>query len=224
MLDDFELSCMLFDLDGTLLDTAPDLIASLNKALRAEDLPAVDFNSVRPYISFGAAVMIEQSLHGTEDSRTHDRVLEQMLHHYQQNIADHTRFFEGMAEMLDTLESNNIKWGVITNKRTRFTEPLMRELNLAHRAACIISGDSTDNSKPHPEPMHAACKQAEVEPENCIYIGDSAHDIEAGNRAGMKTLAATYGYIKPGDRPENWGAAALIDKPTDLKHWLMLTH
>ena len=221
MPDDFQLSCMLFDLDGTLLDTAPDLIASLNKALITEDLPQVDFNSIRPYISFGAAVMVEQSIIGKADSQTHDRILEQMLTHYQENIADHTRFFEGMTEILDALESNNIKWGVVTNKRIRFTEPLMRELKLTHRAACIISGDSTRNSKPHPEPLHAACKQAEVDPKNCIYIGDSAHDIEAGNRAGMTTLAATYGYLKPDDHPDDWGAAALIDKPADLMHWLM---
>ncbi len=153
MLDNFQLSCMLFDLDGTLLDTAPDLIASLNKALLAEDLPQADYDSIRPYISFGAAVMIEQSLQGTENSQTHDRILEQMLQHYQQNIADHTRFFDGMTEILDSLESNNIKWGVVTNKRIRFTEPLMQELKLTHRAACIISGDSTGNSKPHSEPM-----------------------------------------------------------------------
>ena len=216
----FKLSCMLFDLDGTLLDTAPDLIASLNTALIAEDLPQVAFDAVRPYISFGAVVMIEQSLNGKTDSQTQERILEQMLQHYQQNIADHTRFFEGMAEILDTLESNHIKWGVVTNKRIRFTEPLMQELQLTHRAACIISGDSTNNSKPHPEPMHAACKQAQVEPENCIYVGDSAHDIEAGNRAGMKTLAATYGYLKPDDHPDDWGAAALIDKPADLLQWL----
>ena len=96
----------------------------------------------------------------------------------------------------------------------------MKELKLNHRASCIISGDSTDNSKPHPEPMFAACEQAGVKPEHCIYIGDSAHDIEAGNRAGMKTLAAVYGYLKPDDDPQSWGADALINKPVDLMDWL----
>lgn len=221
MHDDFELSCMLFDLDGTLLDTAPDLIAALNVALIHEELPQVAYDAIKPYISFGASAMIKQCLNGAASSQIHDRVLENMLDHYQQNIADQTRLFAGMSEILDVLESKQIKWGIVTNKLIRFTEPLMQTLQLTQRAACIISGDSTGNSKPHPEPMFAACKQAEVDPENCIYIGDSAHDIEAGNRAGMKTLAATYGYLKPNDQPNRWGACALIDKPADIMRWLL---
>lgn len=224
MSDNFQLSCLLFDLDGTLLDTAPDLIGALNTALQHRQLPRVSDANIRPYISFGARVMIEQSLNGDADGACVEPILEHMLEHYQQNIAERTRLFQGLADILDKLEAESIKWGVVTNKRKRFTEPLMQALDLTPRAACIISGDSTGNSKPHPEPMYAACAQANVEPQQCLYIGDSAHDISAGNSAGMKTLAATYGYLKPDDQPELWGAAGLIEQPMQLQHWLSKHH
>lgn len=225
MANDFQLACILFDLDGTLLDTALDLIGALNVALLADDLPTASYDSIRPYISFGAAVMIEKSLNSSAsttmpNSDLQARLLKRMLQHYEQHIAKQTRLFTGMLEVLQTLELKNIKWGIVTNKHKRFTEPLMQALQLSSRSACIISSDSTNHCKPHPEPMFAACKQTQVKPEDCIYIGDSAHDIAAGNSAGMKTLAATYGYLKPGDKPDLWGAEALIDQPTELMQWL----
>ncbi|MGR9100496.1 MAG: HAD family hydrolase [Gammaproteobacteria bacterium] len=215
-----KLACVLFDLDGTLLDTAPDLIASLNRALHLEGLPLVASETIRPYISFGATAMVKESLNGSGNDEMHCRILEKMLNTYQEHIAELTVFFNGMPEILERIESRGIKWGVVTNKLIRFTAPLMAAMNLTARAACIVSGDSTAYSKPHPEPMLAACRQAGVAPGECVYIGDSAHDIVAGKSAGMKTVAAAYGYLKPGDNPREWGADALVDSPSDLLVWL----
>lgn len=219
MTADFKLSCVLFDLDGTLVDTAPDLISCLNRALNIHGFDAVAPEIIKPFISYGAAAMIDASRPLCDDELKAD-ILETMLTCYQNNIAEHTVFFPGMADTLDAIEAQGLKWGVVTNKRERFTNPLMAALKLADRAACIVSGDTTANSKPHPEPMLAACKQAEVNPQECVYIGDALHDITAGKNANMKTLAAVYGYIKPGDAPETWGADALIESPDQISIWI----
>lgn len=217
---DFKLSCVLFDLDGTLVDTAPDLIACLNKALSLHGFAAPAPERVKPAISFGAAAMINESIDQAVSDELRGDILATMLDLYQNNIAEHSVFFSGMVETLNIIEAQGLKWGVVTNKRQRFTNPLMDALQLTQRAACIISGDTTANPKPHVEPMLAACKQAGVNPETCVYIGDASHDITAGKNAQMKTLAALYGYIKPGDRPETWGADALIASPAHLTTWI----
>jgi len=221
MRDGFKLSCVLFDLDGTLVDTAPDLLACLNKALQAHQLETVAAEAaVRPFISFGAAAMIKASLGDSLPEQHQADILATMLDLYQNNIAEHSVFFDGITDTLAMIEAEGIKWGVVTNKRERFTHPLMQALKLADRAACIISGDTTANAKPHPEPMFAACAQAGVKPEQCVYIGDAGHDIVAGKAAQMKTLAALYGYLKPTDTPETWGADALITSPEHLSTWI----
>ncbi len=217
---DFKLSCVLFDLDGTLVDTAPDLILCLNKALSSYGLTTVAADIVKPFISFGAVAMINESLDQSVSEALRADILETMLDLYQNNIAEHTVFFKGMSDTLAAIEAEGLLWGVVTNKRERFTNPLMDALKLTDRAACIISGDTTANPKPHVEPMLAACKQAEVKPQECVYIGDASHDIAAGKNAQMKTLAALYGYLKPGDTPETWGADALIESPEQLTTWI----
>ncbi len=219
MAADFKLSCVLFDLDGTLVDTAPDLISCLNQALNVHGFDTVASEIIKPFISYGAIAMINASQPAINDQLKVD-ILETMLNHYQNNIAEYTVFFPGMIDTLDAIEAQGLKWGVVTNKRERFTNPLMAALKLADRAACIISGDTTANPKPHPEPMLAACKQAAVNPQECVYIGDARHDITAGKSANMKTLAALYGYIKPGDAPETWGADALIQSPEQISIWI----
>ncbi len=213
---DYSLSCILFDLDGTLADTAPDLIAALNRSIQKYHFSAVEYQRIKPYISHGAVAMIKQCIPDCSDEQIHAQILEQMLADYQQNIAQQTQLFQGMETILINIENKGMKWGVVTNKRQRFTEPLMAALDLTDRAACIISGDTTDKAKPHPEPMFAACKQAEVTPDQCIYIGDAAHDIEAGKAAGMKTVAATWGYLKLEDVPEQWDADFLINRPEEI--------
>jgi 2-phosphoglycolate phosphatase len=220
MAADFKLSCVLFDLDGTLVDTAPDLVLCLNKALSSHGLMSVSADTIKPFISFGAVAMINESLEQSISEALRADILETMLDLYQNNIAEHTVFFKGMSETLDAIEAQGLKWGVVTNKRERFTNPLMDALKLTARAACIVSGDTTTNPKPHVEPMLAACKQAAVKPQECVYIGDASHDIIAGKNAQMKTLAALYGYLKPEDMPETWGADALIKSPKQLATWI----
>jgi len=218
-MSDFKLDCVLFDLDGTLVDTAPDLIACLNQALSFKGYANVSDTEIKPLISLGAMAMVKHAASNADETQQ-NQVLDLMLECYQNNIAQHSRFFSGISETLEIIESAGLKWGVVTNKRERFTLPLMQALNLNRRAACVISGDTTTNSKPHPEPMLAACKQASVKPENCVYIGDASHDIAAGKNANMKTLAAVYGYLKEGDQPEEWGADALIENPQQLQQWI----
>jgi phosphoglycolate phosphatase len=220
MSTDFKLSCVLFDLDGTLVDTAPDLVSCLNKALIIHGFTVIRSEKVKPFISFGAVAMVNESLKQVASEELKAAVVETMLDIYQNNIAEHSVFFEGMLDTLDSLEAQGLKWGVVTNKRERFTAPLMAALNLTDRAACIISGDTTGNPKPHPEPMLAACKKADVIPQECVYIGDAIHDIKAGKNAQMKTIAALYGYINSEDTPETWGADALIESPKQLTDWI----
>ncbi|MDD2865072.1 MAG: HAD-IA family hydrolase [Methylococcales bacterium] len=215
-----KLSCVLFDLDGTLVDTAPDLIASLNFALNQHGFATVQPEHVKPHVSFGASAMINGSFKNALDDETHNAILTTMLTQYEDNIALHSRFFDGILDVLAFIETQNLSWGIVTNKRERFTHPLVEALNLQNRAVCVICGDTTPNPKPHPAPILEACKRANVVVENCVYIGDAAHDIAAGKSANMHTLAATYGYLQPIDKPENWGANALIHSPQDLLAWL----
>lgn len=213
------LACVLFDLDGTLVDTAPDLLASLDACLLAHGYSQPQAAAVRPHISRGALAMLEQAA-AAADAEMQQRLLTYMLDHYQQHIAVHSRLYPGMAETLLAIEAMGLKWGVVTNKRQRFTGPLLTALELERRTACIVSGDTTAFSKPHPAPLFAACVQAGVEPENCVYLGDAAHDITAGRSAGMQTLVAAYGYLHVDDRPEDWGADGLISHPGQLLKWI----
>lgn len=215
----FKLACVLFDLDGTLVDTAPDLIACLNKSLIDHGFSAIEAEKVRACISQGAIAMIEKS-ETQADAQTQAQILETMLEYYQHNILQYGHFFEGIEETLNFIEEKGLKWGVITNKKARFTLPLIEALQLTERAACIISSDTTLHSKPHPEPMLTACKHAQVNAENCVYIGDAKHDIIAGKTVNMKTLAAVYGYLTFDDKPEDWGADALIESPEKIKTWI----
>ncbi|MGZ8194640.1 MAG: HAD family hydrolase [Methylosarcina sp.] len=216
----FKLSCVLFDLDGTLVDTAPDLIACLNEALIHHGLSVAAPEKVKPFISHGAKAMIAASQTASLDEKTQMKILDFLHDCYQRNIAEHSVVFDGMPETLEAIEARGLKWGIVTNKLSRFTAPLMKALNLADRAACIISGDTAAKPKPYPEPMWAACAKAGVKPEECVYIGDAVHDINAGKNARMKTLAALYGYLNPDDRPETWGADALMESPQHISQWI----
>jgi phosphoglycolate phosphatase len=215
-----KLSCVLFDLDGTLVDTAPDLIACLNFGLQKHGFSSVSHEDVKPHVSFGAIAMINASIEKNVDDEKRAAILDSMLIEYENNIARFSRFFDGITDVLAFIETQNLYWGIVTNKRERFTFPLIEALNLQTRAACVICGDTTPNPKPHPAPLFAACEKIGVSVEECVYIGDAAHDILAGKNAGMHTLAATYGYLQANENSENWGANALIDSPKDLLEWL----
>jgi 2-phosphoglycolate phosphatase len=215
-----KLSCVLFDLDGTLVDTAPDLIACLNYGLEQHGFSAVSHEHVKPHVSFGAIAMINASIENGVDDEKRAAILNTMLVEYENNIARFSDFFDGITDVLEFIEAQNLSWGIVTNKRERFTFPLVEALNLQHRAACVICGDTTPNPKPHPAPLFAACEKIGVSAEECVYIGDAAHDILAGKNAGMFTLAATYGYLQVDENPESWGANAMIHSPNDLFEWL----
>ncbi len=215
-----QIKTVLFDLDGTLADTAPDLAAALNAVRLSKGKSALPFEKIRPAVSHGGKALIEVGFDLVPDSDEAEMLRLQLLDHYRKNIARHTRLFPGMDKVLAYIEGNGDNWGVVTNKPGWLTEPLMSELDLQQRAACIVSGDSLDQRKPHPAPLLHACKLAGSQPEQCVYIGDAERDIIAGNRAGMHTLLALFGYIDEADQPHKWGADATLESPEELLHWL----
>ena len=207
---------VLFDLDGTLADTAPDLADALNATLEARGQTALAFEKIRPVVSHGGKAMIKLGFDLDPEDEHYEEIRQQFLDIYLANIATRTSLFPGIPELLTQLEKANIPWGVITNKPAWLTDPLMEALDLATRAACIVSGDTTDKAKPHPKPMYFACEKIGVEPTHCIYIGDAERDIEAGNAAGMRTLGALFGYLLDDDAPDDWDADALINHADEI--------
>ncbi|MCX7110078.1 MAG: HAD-IA family hydrolase [Proteobacteria bacterium] len=211
---------VLFDLDGTLLDTAPDLAHACNTAVVEAGLEPQALEFLKPMVSGGASAMLRLALNANRSEADLERLEERMLSIYLDNIAVHTRFFAGMDEVLDELESRAISWGIVTNKLSCFTDPLLQSLGLDTRSGCVISGDTLPEMKPHPMPMWEACRRIGSVPAECVYIGDARRDIEAGKNAGMATLAALYGYIPENDPAHGWGADGLLRQPTDLLAWL----
>ena len=214
------IQAVLFDLDGTLADTAPDLGYALNELRRLHGLPPLAQESIRPQASHGARGLLHLGFNLTPQNENFAAMREQYLVLYEQNICLHTALFPGMAELLRELEQRGIAWGIVTNKPARFTLPLIEALGLSRRAACIISGDTTANSKPHPEPLLTAAAEIGAAPAACLYIGDAERDIEAAVAAGMPALIANYGYIDASDRPDAWGAQGRIDTPAEILRFL----
>jgi phosphoglycolate phosphatase len=211
---------VLFDLDGTLLDTAPDLADALNAVLvenRREPLP---YGAIRGVVSHGGMALIRLGFGIEPDDPDFEPLRQRLLDIYQSNIANRTRPFPGMTELLDELERRGLNWGVVTNKPGWLTDPLLRELDLYERAACVVSGDTLSERKPHPAPMLHACIQAGSLPAQCVYVGDAERDIEAGRNARMHTLVALFGYFMEDDRPLEWQADGSISRPRDLLDWL----
>lgn len=213
-------SAVLFDLDGTLLDTAPDLVFAANAALAEADIPPCSVDELKPCISGGAAVMLRCALNGDGEPALFQRVLQRTLELYQVHVADRTRFFDGIESVLDELERRGIPWGIVTNKTSRFTDPLLARLSLTDRAGCVVSGDTTAEKKPHPLPLLEASRRLQRAPKECVYVGDAPGDVEAGRRAGMATLTALYGYIAADQEPRDWSADGVLTTPGDLLLWL----
>ena len=211
---------VLFDLDGTLADTAPDLAQTLNTLLQENNKPTLAFELIRPHVSHGAMALLKLGFPELEERELFNKYRERFLAIYLDNLTQYSRLFPGMEELLDRLESSHLAWGVVTNKPAFLTNPLMEQLNLHNRAKTIISGDTTPNKKPHPEPIFLACKQAHTEPEHAIYVGDAKRDIQAGNSAGLLTLAALFGYLNEDDQPELWNADGLINHPLEISEWI----
>ncbi|MEW5892117.1 MAG: phosphoglycolate phosphatase [Pseudomonadota bacterium] len=211
---------VLFDLDGTLVDTAPDLGFALNQLRQRRGLAPLAEAQIRPQASHGARGLLQLGFGVTPEDAEFRALRQEFLALYEASIVRASRLFPGMAEVLADLEANDIRWGVVTNKPERYTVPLLRGLDLMHRAACVVSGDTCAQPKPHPAPMLHACRLAGAEPPECLYVGDAERDVEAASAAGMPTLIARYGYLGAHDRPEEWGAAGFIDRPADLLRWL----
>jgi len=207
---------VLFDLDGTFADTAPDLGAALNHVRSLHKLPPLPIETTRLQASHGSAGLIKLGFNVSPDSAKFPALRDALLAHYSANICAHTTLFSGMAELINTLEQRGLPWGIVTNKPHRFTLPLMQALGYAERAACLVSGDTCAHAKPHPEPLLHAARSMGVAPQNCLYLGDDKRDMEAGKAAGMKTLIALFGYIDPEADLVSWQANASIAAPMDL--------
>lgn len=212
---------VLFDLDGTLADTAPDLAYALNQTLRQQGRDELPFETIRPHVSHGGIALIRLGFGLAPGDPGFEALRRRFLEIYLANLARETRLFPGMDEVLSRLEAQRIPWGVVTNKPAWLTDPLMRQLALADRAAAIVSGDTLSNRKPHPDPILHACRTAAVPAADTLYIGDAERDIEAGNRAGTTTLAALFGYIGDQDDPAEWRADGLISSPEELLQWVL---
>lgn len=214
------MQAVLFDLDGTLADTAPDLGHALNLQRERHGLPPLPQEIIRPYASHGTVGLFDIGFGLTPQDARFAPMREEYLALYTANLCLHTTLFPGMAELLAALEARNISWGVVTNKPARFTNPLLELLGLSKRAASIISGDTCAHPKPHPEPLLCAAREIGVAPQSCLYVGDAERDIEAARAAGMSALIADYGYLGPEDRPETWGADGRIDTPLGILAFL----
>ena len=213
-------ACVLFDLDGTLLDTAPDLTAALNRLRRERGAEELSVGAVRATVSHGSPAMLKLGFGLAPDDAAYAEVNARFLRLYREAIAVDTALFPGMDEVLRRLETVGIRWGVVTNKPGWLTEPLLKALALWPRAACVVSGDTLAQRKPDPEPLWHACAQIGVSPDHAFYVGDAERDVQAGQRAGMTTLVAGFGYLGQEDRPQDWGATGILAQPTDLLDWL----
>jgi phosphoglycolate phosphatase len=207
---------IFFDLDGTLADTAPDLVAAANQLLITRNLPPKQYEVLRPCASAGARGLIGGAFGIGTDHPDFIPLRDEFFANYEKALLVNSVLFEGVDYLLDQLDSANLPWGIVTNKSERFTHPLTELMGLRQRAVSTISGDTTPHSKPHPEPILHAARVANIDPSKSVYVGDDIRDIMAGKAAGMKTIAAAYGYCGCEEPPEAWGADYLVRHPKEL--------
>jgi len=208
-------AAVLFDLDGTFADTAPDLGRAVNAMRAARGLGPVALSETRRVTSLGARGLLGAGFGITPEHADYPAMRDEFLRIYENNLCCETTLFPGMAELVDRLEQRGIVWGIVTNKAERFAKPLLQQLGYASRAACIIGGDTTAHMKPHPAPLLAAATAIGIAPDRCLYVGDDERDIRAGKAAGMGTVAVRFGYLN-GSAPESWQADLVIDSPAEI--------
>ena len=211
-----EIDAVLFDLDGTLIDSAPDLGAAADKMRTDRGLQSMPLARYRPMAGAGARGMLEIGFGMTPEHADFPAMREEFFVNYERCLTKRTFAFEGVNQLIAHLLGKNLKWGVVTNKSARFTLPLTAQMPLFGTAGCIVSGDTTPHAKPHPEPLLEAARRMNVDPARCVYVGDDERDIVAGLAAGMGTVAATYGYLGKVAEVATWRAHAQIDAPLDL--------
>ena len=211
---------LLFDLDGTLLDTAPDFLIAINKQLQIHGREPLMGDAIRTSVTHGSIGIIESAYGITQENPKFAVLKEEFLELYLSNIAEKTDFFEGIRQVLDNCAQQGIPWGIVTNKPLRYTAPLLKQLGLEKKSATTICPDHVSNPKPDPEPLLLACSQLSVKPEDCIYIGDHIRDIQAGHSAGMRTIAAGWGYIEDSENINDWHANWVVENSIQLNSLL----
>jgi phosphoglycolate phosphatase len=216
------LQAVLFDLDGTLVDTAPDMAGALNSLREERGLEALPYERLRPNVSRGSTGLIGVGFGATPGEAERAQMIERFLALYDARVCEESKLFEGMAAILDWIEARGAPWGIVTNKPEWLARPLLTELGLIARAGCLVSGDSLPERKPHPRPLLHAAELLRVAPSACIYVGDDLRDVEAGRAAGMGTVVARWGYVPPDQDPSEWGADTQIETPVALLEWLRM--
>jgi N-acetyl-D-muramate 6-phosphate phosphatase len=210
---------VLFDLDGTLIDTAPDMIDSLNQLRAEESLAPLPYALARTQVSHGSTGLVRLAFAGADPVRF-EQLRERFLALYNERVARDTQLFDGAVEVLEAIESTQRRWGIVTNKPTFLTTPLLKAIGIGLRAGCVIAGDTLPERKPHPAPLLHAANLLGLQSQECLYIGDAERDIQSARAAGMPVLLATYGYLGPDDAPQSWGADGEIGSLRDLLAWL----
>ena len=211
---------VLFDLDGTLADTSPDMTDALNLLLTKYNRPTLEYDYVRNHTSRGSIAMIQLGFKDILEEEHSNQLRNEFLQIYAENLCNKTKLFPGVKELLDTLDENEIPWGIVTNKPGALAEPLVQELDIAFRAVCMVSGDSLSRRKPDPDQLHHAANMLGIKELHTVYMGDDPRDIQAGKAAGMHTAVAAYGYILDDQNPQNWGADVVLQQALQLKDWL----
>lgn len=214
---------VLFDLDGTLIDSAPDLAGAANELRAAHGLPALPYERFRPMVGSGARGMIGVAFDVSPQHARFAELRDDFLRRYEQRMTHETRIFDAVLPVLGALEQLQHPWGIVTNKAARFTEPLVRSLGLHARASAVVAGDTTPYSKPHPAPLLEAARRIGRDPAHCLYVGDDVRDVQAGKAAGMTTVIAAWGYLGVGEPIETWGAHYIVHTPSELLNLLDVT-
>ena len=210
------LQLVLFDLDGTLLDTAPDLGLALNMQRERHGLPPLPQDTIRPYASHGSKGLLSVGFSLTQEHVNFGDMREEYLAIYDEVMTQSPELFDGIQEMLEAIERRGLRWGIVTNKPRRFTGPILKKTGLDSRAACVVCGDDAARAKPHPDTLLKACELTGRRVDECLYVGDAERDIQAGKAVGMRTVISLYGYIDDADKPHEWEADGAIQHPSEL--------